>query len=344
MPSSVPAPILAPASVVVTGANGFIGQHCIASLLSHGYSVVGTVRSDSKVTQVLATHEKHPNLSVVVVEDICSSASYTSALESTSPAAIFRLAAPFHYNATDFESEMMIPAVRGSTAVLDAAKQLGTVKRVVYASSFASIYDASKDWSPLSYEDGVKASAAAVAYRASKAAGERAAWGWMKENPSVGFGLVSLNPAMVFGPLLPGAMPASLCELNTSNKVIWGVVSAGEDNEVPPTKGPVWVSVKDVALAHIQALQVPEASGQRFLLAAGVYCNQEVADLAREVATKHKSRIPVGRPGAREADTHFAVDASETEKILQIKWQSLRSVLGEVLPQLYEIERNTRQL
>ena len=353
MPSATASPILPPSLVVVTGANGFIAQHCVAALLSQGYNVVGTVRSQSKVQQVLDTHGQSPNLSIVVVEDITSTESYVSALRSKSPSAIFHLAAPFHYDTTDFEKDLMVPAVRGSTAVLEAAKTLGGIKRIVHTNSFACIYDASKgsqpgkiytaeDWSPLTYEDGANAPNPAVAYRASKAVAEKAAWTWMEENPDAGFDLVGLNPGMVFGPFLPGAVPSSIANLNTSNKLVWDVVSAGEGNDVPPTKAPVWVSVADTALAHVKTLQVPEARGERYLLAAGVYCNQEIADTARAIAGNHISRVPRGLPGAREADTHFGVDATRSEGALGIQWQTLSDVLAELLPQLYLIEAGSR--
>lgn len=349
MPSAYPKPILPPSLIAVTGANGFIAQHCIKLLLSEGYRVVGTVRSASKSKQVLNLHGRDPSLSVKVVEDITSIESYLSAFGSTRPDAILHLAAPFNYDATDLENDLMIPAVKGSTAILNAAKQLGGVKRIVHTNSFAGIYDAckglqpgkvytAKDWSPLTYEDGVNAPAAAVAYRASKTVAEKVAWQWMDDNPSVQFDLVSLNPAMVFGPFLQGAVPNSPKELNTSNQIVYNIVSTGGDGSIPPTRGPVWVSVQDVALAHLRAIQVPEAGGERYLLAAGVYCNQEIADVSREVAGKNKSRIPVGNPGVREAESHFGVDASETEKALGIKWQSLEDMLSGLLPQLFEIQ------
>ncbi|KAH6962700.1 hypothetical protein HG530_006413 [Fusarium avenaceum] len=349
MPSVHPKPILPPSLVAVTGANGFIAHHCISLLLLEGYRVIGTVRSQSKVDQVLDLHGKDPNLSVRVVEDITSVEAYISAFASTRPDAILHLAAPFHYDTSDLEKDLMIPAVKGSTAILNAARELGGVRRIVHTNSFAGIYDASKgpqpgkvytakDWSPLTYDDGVNAPAAAVAYRASKAVAERVAWKWMGDNPSAPFDLVSLNPAMVFGSFLQGAAPEHPEQLNTSNQIIYGIVSAGEDGMIPATRGPVWVSVKDVGLAHVRALQVPEAGGERYLLAAGVYCNQEIADVARDVAGKHRAVIPQGHPGLREASTHFGIDASETEKALGIKWQKLPDMLSELLPQLFEIQ------
>ncbi|KAL3952021.1 hypothetical protein ACCO45_013738 [Purpureocillium lilacinum] len=325
-------PIEPPATVVVTGANGFIAQHCVAALLAAGYRVVGT------------THGSHPNLSTVVVEDITSPQSYLAALGSLSPSAILHLAAPFHYNATNFEHDLMVPAVRGSTAILEAAAQIPSVTRIVHTNSFACIYDAAAGPSPeKTYTDGVQAANAPTAYRASKTAAEKAAWRFMEEQRGLGFDLVSLCPGMVFGSFLPESRPRSIEELNTSNLLVWAAVSAGKDSAVPPTKAPVWVDVRDVADAHVRALRVPEAGGARFLLGQGVYCNQELADVSRRVTSKFAERIPVGEPGRRESQTHFGVDASETERVLGIRWRGLDDCLGELVPQLFEIERSQQE-
>lgn len=342
--------IEAPALVAVTGANGFIAQHCIAALLDKGYRVVGTVRSEAKIEGVKQAHGSHPKLSVVTVSDITNPSQYLGILGPLSPVAVLHLAAPFHYHATDFEKELMVPAVQGSTAILQACASIQSVKRVVHTNSFACIYNAAagpqpdktytaKDWSPLTYQDGVAAPNAPTAYRASKTAAERAAWQFMEDHPQAGFDLVSLCPAMVFGPFLARSTPRAIADVNTSNLMVWGVASAGRDAPVPPTRGPVWVDVRDVADAHVRALAVPEAGGRRYLLAQGVYCNQEIADVARRVLSEHRDRIPVGEPGTREADTHFGVDATETERVLGLSWRGLDDCLSSVLPQLFEIEK-----
>lgn len=351
MPSKVTMPIEAPSLVAVTGANGFIAQHCIAALLHQGYRVVGTVRSEDKIEGVKRTHGSHPKLTVVTVQDITNPSEYLEVLGPLSPVAVLHLAAPFHYNATDFEKEMMVPAVKGSTAILEACAGIKSIQRIVHTNSFACIYNAAagpqpgktytaKDWSPLTYQDGVDAPNAPTAYRASKTAAERAAWKFMDEN-AVAFDMVSLCPAMVFGAFLPDAKPEGITGVNTSNMMVWGVASAGRDSAVPPTKGPVWVDVRDVADAHVKALTVPEASGGRFLLAQGIYCNQELADVSRKVSPQYEDRIPVGEPGKREADTHFGVDSTETEKTLGITWRSLDECLSDLVPQLFEIEQKS---
>ncbi|KAL7951754.1 hypothetical protein V8C42DRAFT_305114 [Trichoderma barbatum] len=349
MPSLLASGVEPPALVAVTGANGFIAQHCVAALLEEGYRVVGTVRSAAKVEAVKDSHKRHPALDVVVIEDITNALSYLDVLGPLSPAAVLHLAAPFHYNATNFEREMMIPAVQGSTAILEAAAQIKSIRRIIQTNSFASIYDASagpspgkiytaQDWSPLTYEDGAQADNAPTAYRASKTAAEKAAWKFM-ESRALGFDLVSLCPGMVFGPFLPEAKPQTIAGVNTSNLLVWAAVSAGRDSALPPTRGPVWVDVRDVADAHVKALRVVEAGGGRYLLASGIYCNQELADVSRRMFPKHGDRIPIGEPGKRESHTHFGVSTAETDKVLGIKWRNLEHTLSSTVEQLFEIER-----
>jgi nucleoside-diphosphate-sugar epimerase len=343
-----------PEVVIVTGANGFIAQHCVAALLRQGYAVVGTVRSEDKASIVRATHDHAPCLSVVIVEDITSTDALVARLAPFAATAILHLAAPFTYATSDYERDLMLPAVGGATAMLQAAAKMPSVRRFVQTNSFAGIYDfdagpqpgktyTSRDWSPLTYDDGVNAASAPVAYRASKAAAERAARHWHQQHDPH-FDLVSLCPVMVFGAFLPGAEPTSLAKLNTSNGLAWAVVSAGKGAAMPPTRGPVWVDVRDVADAHVRSLAVPEAAGRRFLLAAGVYCNQEIADLSRARLPPKlvASRVPLGDPGQRQAHTHFGVCAREAEDILGMRWRALGDCLEGLVPQLYEIEQRGR--
>ncbi|KAL2210959.1 NAD(P)-binding protein [Sarocladium strictum] len=340
--------IAPPTTVAVTGANGFLAQHCIASLLDHGYRVIGTVRDARKADVVKATHKDHEGLAVVIIPNISDAANIHQTLTPYHPEACLHLAAPFSYTATDFEAELMVPATEGTRAVLAAMDALGSVRRVVHTSSFASILDANakpvtskiytaEDWSPLTYEDGVKAKTVAEAYRASKVAAEKVAWDYVKSHqPS--FDLVSLCPAMVFGPFLNHSVPKSIGGLNTSNSLVWGAIHDAGDGAIPPTRGPVWVDVRDVAHAHLKSIIVPEAGGKRLLVAASMYSNQELVDVSRQRLPQWNAKIAVGEPGQRDTGVLYDIDASETRRLLEMNWRGLGDCLEALVPQLFEIE------
>lgn len=226
----------------MTEANGFIAAHCVSQLLSSGFKVVGTVRSESKAKSVSKSHSSHLNLSVQIVSDVTTPGCFDTAIKGCD--AVLHLAAPFGYAYQDFESELLIPSINGTLRVCEAAQNELCVKRVVLTSSFASVYDASKgldpgkryteaDWCPLTYEDGKNAAATPVAYRASKVLAEKTAWEFIEKN-EVKWDLVTLCPGMVFGPLFPGTI-SSLKELNTSNGIVWSLFDA---KDIPDTNAP----------------------------------------------------------------------------------------------------------
>jgi nucleoside-diphosphate-sugar epimerase len=262
------APIDPGSFVLVTGGNGFIAAHCIASLLRSNYRVRATVRSFEKgeATRKSLSSAGVGNLSlleIAVVPDPTDPKAFAATLQGCQ--AILHLASAFNYDAVpgEFEEKLMIPAVKGTQVVCEAARLYPNIRRVVIMSSFASVYDAGlglqpgrvyteKDWCPLTYEDGVTASIVVstrlklyysmisdqvqpIAYRASKVVAERAAWDYIRDNP-VQYQLMTLCPGMVFGRMIHPV--SSLSQLNASNQIIWQVLSAGKNAEVPPTKAP----------------------------------------------------------------------------------------------------------
>lgn len=347
--------------MLATGANGFIAAHCVAHLLSSGFTVVGTVRSEAKAQKVLASHSNHPKLSVQIVSDVTKPGCFDTAIRGCD--AVLHLAAPFGYAYKDFETELLIPSINGTLRICEAAQLEPSVKRVVLTSSFASVYDASKgldpektytedDWCPLTYEDGKNAAATPIAYRASKVLAEKTAWEFINSK-EVMWDLVTLCPGMVFGALVSGSI-ASLKELNTSNGIVWSLL---DGKAVPDTKAPskkprtrvfkwytdwiVWTSVTALAKAHTQALIIPEASNERFLVIDGTYDMQQLADALHatlQINEQTKSRIPIGQPGARIFESHYKVDGQKARKTLGLTESNLEETTVRLVKQLLDIE------
>ncbi|KAJ5602226.1 hypothetical protein N7510_011760 [Penicillium lagena] len=337
--------------VLVTGGNGFIAAHCLATLLRSQYRVRATVRSTDKAKETrkalsAAGTENLSNLELVVVPDPNDLKAFSNAVRDCQ--AILHLASAFTYDARpgEFEEKLMAPALKGTQTVCEAAKQHSSVRRLVIMSSFASVYDASlglqpgrvyteKDWSPLSYEDGVNAPAVPVAYRASKVVAERAAWDYVREHP-VQYQLVALCPGMVFGRMIHPI--ESLSQLNASNQIVWQVLSAGKDGELPPTKAPVWVDVEDLAETCLKALTFSASGHERFLITQASYDTQEIGDIIRARLPQSHQRIPVGDPGKRIADTHYSCDSAKAQMILGVNLRPLEASIVPLAHQLYALE------
>jgi nucleoside-diphosphate-sugar epimerase len=252
----------------------------------------------------------------------------------------------------DGKTGLVDPAVIGTTGILRAIKRSApSVRRVVVTSSFAAILDGDKlddpattfteaSWNPAGL-DRVSESLI-VAYRVSKVLAERAAWDEAKE---AAFDLVTVNPPLVFGPVahhLAGGVSA----INTSNQRVVDLLQGKWREQLPPTGlVSIWVDVRDVATAHVGALERPEAAGRRLFTVAGHFSNRQIADAARAYAdangflAEYQDKLPAPdapggeRPAEGEA---FKWNADETNKLLGIKYITIEQSIGDLFKSLKE--------
>ncbi|KAI8634934.1 3-beta hydroxysteroid dehydrogenase/isomerase family protein [Xylariaceae sp. FL1651] len=330
--------------VLLTGGSGFIAAHVLESLLSHGYSVVTTVRSEQKGQQILEAHTQYgkDKLDFVVVEDIMVPGAFNSAVVSNPPFnAVVHCASPYHFNAKtrDEIHRLITTAVEGTTGILKALKAYApSVQRVILTSSYAAMVDYGKplphvysevDWNPITEEQAY--SSPAFAYLASKTFAEKAAWAFVHdEKPN--FTLTAMNPPMVYGPVIHSL--ASLDSINTSNARFVSLLKGSPTTPCPPTVNYLFVDVRDLALAHVLALQKPEAANQRFLITAGNYSNAEIAQIIAQEYPEYADRMPVGealKPGESPATGVNGYDNRKSIKVLGMQYRTFReSVVGVV--------------
>ncbi|MEC3913475.1 SDR family oxidoreductase [Nocardia sp. CDC160] len=233
--------------VLVTGASGFVAGHVIQELLGRGYRVRGTVRSvkrAAEVTKVLPGVE-------LVEADLGSDTGWAEAVEGCRY--VVHTASPFPSTEPKHEDELVRPAVDGTLRVLRAAAASG-VERVVITSSIAAVAVGNEgrtlteaDWSDTARCD---------AYQKSKTLAERAAWDFVAEHPEIE--LAVINPGMIIGPVLRGEAGTSVGGIRT--------VLAGDMPGVPRLNFAT-VDVRDLAVAHRLAMEVPEAAGNRYICA-----------------------------------------------------------------------------
>ncbi|KAI1266359.1 NAD dependent epimerase/dehydratase [Xylariaceae sp. FL1019] len=355
--------------VLLTGGSGFIAAHVLALLLERGHDVVTTVRSEEKADKIRAAYP-NAKLTVVIVPDIAQPGAFDEVMQTPGLEYVQHTASPFHYNFTDPKTELLDPAIKGTTSALEAVQKYApTVKRVVITSSFAAILKSDElenmdktwseaDWNPNTYgkcsglsdtrirfpsrdrQDGVNGPPA-VSYRVSKTLAEKAAWDFKKDkNPN--FDVATINPPLVFGPVVHHLN--SLSNINTSNERIVHCITGKwkADNQIPATGVHFFVDVRDVAKAHVEAMERPEAGGNRFFTTGGYVSNREFVPLVRKEFPQLADKLPDESvkggdyPNGKKEGT-YKYDNSKATKQLGIEWISLEKSVVDTVKSLLEI-------
>jgi dihydroflavonol-4-reductase len=230
--------------VLVSGATGFIAGHVIAQLLALGHQVVGTVRdvSDTAKSAHLHAMPGAENL-LLVAADLNGADPFMGYADVD---VIQHLASPYVVNVADPQRDLV-------------------VKRVVLTSSMAAVTDEPGDGVLTEADWNEKSSLTRNPYYYSKTMAERAAWEFMaREKP--GFDLVVINPFLVTGPSHTRA-------INTSPQIFVDMLKGAYPAVLALTWG--LVDVRDVAAAHVAAMNVAGAKG-RYLCVSGNLSMAEV--------------------------------------------------------------------
>lgn len=245
--------------VVVSGATGFIAQHCVLELLRAGYRVRGTARDLPRAEKLKETLGRMAGASdrlEIVKAELDRDDGWDAAMVGAK--FVLHVASPLPSAPPKHEDDLIVPAREGALRVLRAASAAG-VRRVVLTSSIAAVLHGSpregtnvfdeSSWSDTSKDIG--------AYEKSKTLAERAAWEFVAKLPAEGrLELVTVNPSVVLGPVLDD-------HVGTSVGVVQRLLTRG----VPgcPRMHLSCVDVRDIAQLHLLAMTTPEAAGQRFI-------------------------------------------------------------------------------
>ena len=268
--------------VLVTGATGFIGLHCIKQLLDRGYSVNGTLRSQDRQTEVVDSLERNntPTRHLSLFEvDLNRDSGWDSAIRDCNY--VLHVASPFVL--TDEDEDFFVkPAVEGVQRALKFSKK-HNVKKVILTSSFAAIHETlnnrqesfdEEDWSNPN-KPGISF------YAKSKTMAELAAWEFMEmENPD--FSLTVINPVLVMGPSLSK-------DVGTSNSLVKNMIN-GSVPGTPKIHIGI-VDVRDVASAHILAMESSGANGERIIVSEKELWVHEVAAILRDAGFNKTPKV-----------------------------------------------------
>lgn len=273
-------------TVVVTGASGYLGSWIVKSALDAGFAVRGTVRDprDEKKTAHLRELAGSDRLTLHEANLLIPGA-FDEVVAGAD--AVIHSASPFFtQHVEDGYQQLVRPAVEGTQNVLDAVEKTPSVGRVVVTSSVAAIIGDGTEAAeyPGRNVDETRwnhtSSAEYQPYSFSKLAAERRAREIAEAQSR--WSLATINPAFIIGPSLSR-------RLDGTSVALMKQLGDGTFKQGVPDLVFGFVDVRDVALAHVRALEKGDALG-RFLLSDRV---SSLPDLARLLRGRFGAAYPI---------------------------------------------------
>jgi nucleoside-diphosphate-sugar epimerase len=133
--------------VMVTGASGYMASWIIKMLMEEGITVNATVRDpkdDQKVGHLNAMAKGSPGKLKLFKADLLDFGSFEEPMKECE--LVIHTASPFFLSPPkNPEEELLRPAKEGTRNVLETAKRIPTIKRVVLTSSVVAIFGDSAD-------------------------------------------------------------------------------------------------------------------------------------------------------------------------------------------------------
>ncbi|GKV12612.1 hypothetical protein SLEP1_g23734 [Rubroshorea leprosula] len=294
--------------VCVTGASGFIASWLVKLLLDRGYTVKASVRdpNDPKKTEHLLALKGAKERLHLFEAELLDEGSFDCVVDGCD--GVFHTASPVFFGRPDYQAELIDAAVKGTLNVLKSCAKFASTKRVVLTSSTAAVFINEKPLTPdvvvdeTWFSDPAFCERSKLWYFLSKTLAEKGAWEFAKENR---LDLVTINPAYVIGPILQPT-------LNLTVELILNIITG---RQLPPYG--VFVDVRDVAHAHIQAFEILSATGRYCM----VESNVDVTELWKIL---HRL-FPVFRLNEKFEDKRI-------QKVFQISKEKIKSLGVNFIP------------
>lgn len=332
----------------MTGASGFLGSHIASQLLDAGHILKASFRTATKA-DLFSKAFPDKSIETCIIPDITAAGAYDGQIDGVD--FVVHCASPYNLAFDDIQRDLIDPAVKGTTEIMNAALKTRNVKRVVITSSFAAVLDPAKsprtgytytgqgicsfvkssanilllveqDWNPVTPEKALENKV--FGYQASKTFAERIAWDMVTANkPNCALSLVTICPPMIFGP----PHPASGIGFSNLNESSAQLVTAARDPKPSETRLPMFVDVRDVAAIHVASLNnelVP--SSERFLVSAGKFTWAAIRELS--------TRGEVTDDSMKPSEMFYSISAKKVEDMLGISWRPLETTVDDCLRSL----------
>uniref|UniRef100_A0ACD5YEC1 Uncharacterized protein n=1 Tax=Avena sativa TaxID=4498 RepID=A0ACD5YEC1_AVESA len=259
--------------VCVTGGGGYIASWLIKLLLSRGYAVHATVRDpcDPKNAHLMQLDGAAESLRLFKA-DVLDSAALAAAVEGCQ--GVFHVASPVPVDKiVDPESEVMVPAVKGTLNILEACSAM-KVQKVPVVSSTSSVHF-NPSWPQGKPKDESCWSNKKLCvenklwYSVAKTVAEETALEYGEKN---GLNVVTVCPCLVLGPQLQPIV-------NASSELLLYLIKGGPNAIVDMLLH--IVDVRDVAEALLLAYEKPESSG-RYISAPNYIKTKAILELLKK--------------------------------------------------------------
>jgi len=318
-------------TVLVTGATGFIGAHVVMELLSRGIAVRAMMRDVQ-----LAEMFPESDLLEVVKADLFDIDSLRSAVQGCED--VIHCAATLYVRARDIQKEVVDPSIIGTENLCSVMQD---VKRIIHTSSVAAIRPTKyQNGQVLSDEDWCDdATVSTNGYGLAKAEAEKRMRAWAEEKD---IRLITIHPSVVFGPLLHKRHAEG--SMSYLKHFVQG----------PPFVLDIhinFVDVRDVAIAHVNALELGRDRQRYILHKHGMWMNEIGRELTSMMGKKYTSR-KLNKPLAylvailhpklsikrlRESlGKHVDYDVKDTFQVLQLPNYDPRTTLKDAVVSIEE--------
>lgn len=268
--------------------------------------------------------------------------------------AVAHVASPWHLNGKKWD-DYKIPAVKGTTNVLEQAAKFPNIKAIAVMSSAAAVVDSvdpftkhagqtytEKNWLPQTNEDCEKAvdkgdgMAQLLWYCVSKKEAELAG-GRVHKNLKPGYSLAFACPPMIFGPAIHHNTTngKDLANADVSTSLLYQAFIAGKDASLPPTLYTGWADVRAVAQSLYE--MITRRANGRYLIYNGNYDYEILNRVAHKLRPDldKKGYIPRGNPDGPTAMSGgtYDIDATKSVKELGVKYDTLEEMASDTLKQ-----------
>ena len=316
-------------------------MHCAKELLKRDYHINATVRNLDKVEDIknaLSALSLDVNKIQFFQADLLSDDNWEDAMADCEY--VMHVASPYPLNQPKDESVLIKPAVEGTERVVSLAIK-NNVKKIVLTSSVVavSVGHTKKEYSE---EDWSFADKPIAAYAKSKTLAEKKAWELIKK-ADTDTKLTVINPSGVIGPSLTS-------EISSTQLIIAGLMNGKIPVNLPIHIG--YVDVRDVASAHIKALENPNSDGERIILSNTELWHKDVSKILKEggykapwltvsvpVAKFLANVVPALKGAKRFLGKDMVKNSTKAEDILGISYIDIKKSILDDAKSLTEFEK-----